>query len=123
MTTAALARSILGEWLVTQSVDSAPVGAMSTEPGGVAPLRRDAPVTKVTLRMPAERAAKLARAARAAELSQGMYVVQLLDSLSDGPLVAGPRETLAALSRKPGSIQCGCICASGLKAVAFAVSA
>ena len=99
MTTAALARSVLGEWLMTQSVDAAPVGAMSTEPDGSAPLSRDAPVTKVTLRMPADRAAKLARAARATELSQGMYVVQLLDSQSDGPLVAGPGETLAALVR------------------------
>jgi len=45
----------------------------------------------VTLRMPADRATQLARQARAAELSQGMYVAQLVDAQSEGPLDVSPR--------------------------------
>jgi hypothetical protein len=99
MSAAALARTVLGEWLDARAVDASPVGAMDTAPAASVPLHKDAPFAKVTLRMPADRAARLACAARAAELSQGMYVAQLLDAQPDAPLIAGPRETVAALVR------------------------
>ncbi|MGN6828594.1 hypothetical protein [Paucibacter sp. M5-1] len=95
---AALARSVLGEWLDSQSVDA--FGAMDTALAVSVAQHGDAPFAKVTLRMPADRAAKLARAARAAELSQGMYVAQLLDTRSvEDPLHASPRELVSSLVR------------------------
>jgi hypothetical protein len=92
MSTAALARSVLGEWLKAQAVDAALVGAVSLERNESVALGKDAPFAKVTLRMPADRAALLAREARAAELSQGIYVAQLLDAQSDEALVVSPGE-------------------------------
>ncbi|MCX2862582.1 hypothetical protein OOZ63_12100 [Paucibacter sp. PLA-PC-4] len=83
MSVSALARTVLGEWLDAQAVDTSPVGAMGTAPAASIPLHKEATFATVTLRMPADRAAKLARAARAAELSQGMYVAQLLDRQSE----------------------------------------
>ncbi|MCX2865666.1 hypothetical protein OOZ63_27985 [Paucibacter sp. PLA-PC-4] len=53
----------------------------------------------VTQRMPAARAVKLARAARAAELSQWMYVAQLLDAQSEEePLDASPKALVSSLA-------------------------
>ncbi len=98
MSTAALARTVIGEWLKTQSVDAVPVGAAGVAPTASGPLQKDAPCAKLTLRMPPDRATKLARQAREAELSQGMYVAQLVDAKSDEP-TAAPRQTVAALVR------------------------
>src|SRR6218665_1077930 len=98
-TTAAPARSVLGEWLDAQSVDASSVGSLRT-PGPATALQNDALFAKVTLRLPADRAARLAREARQAELSQGMYVSQLLDAQSpEDRLNASPRELFAALVR------------------------
>jgi len=91
MNTAALARTVLGEWLKAQSVEAAPVSAVGVEPNASIPNQKAAPFAKVTLRMPADRATQLARQARAAELSQGMYVAQLVDAQSEGPLDVSPR--------------------------------
>lgn len=99
MSAAALARTVLGEWLMTQSVDSFPAGAMDMESDEPVLLQQDAPFTKATLRMPADRAAKLAFQARASELSQGMYVAQLLAGQSHAPLVTSRREAVEALVR------------------------
>ena len=99
MTSAALARAVVCDWLEAHTVDASPTNAIDTALDGSVLLQKDAPFAKMTLRMPADRAAKLARQARAAELSQGMYVAQLLDEQSDAPLLVSPRETLAALVR------------------------
>lgn len=102
MSAAALARTVLGEWLDAQAVDASPVGAVDTAPDT---LQKDALLAKLTLRMPADRAAKLARAARAAELSQGMYVAQLLDARSgDDPLDASPRALVSSLVRSNANL-------------------
>jgi len=96
---AALVRMVLGEWLKAQSAEAVPIGAVGAAVDESAPLQKDAPFANVSLRMPAGRAARLASQARAAMLSRGMYVAQLLDAPSDDPLDASPRETLAALVR------------------------
>jgi len=115
MSAAALARSVVGDWLQAQSADSAQLAAMATEPDGSVPLQKDAPFAKVTLRMPADRVTQLARQARAVELSQGMYVAQLLDTQSDDPLDASPRELVATLVRSNAELAA---LNSGLKALA-----
>ena len=100
MSAAALARTVLGEWLDAQAVDASPGGAMGAAPAVSVALHRDAHFAKVTLRMPADRAAMLARAARAAELSQGMYVSQLLDAqASEDSLDSSPRALVSSLVR------------------------
>jgi hypothetical protein len=119
MSAAALARSVLGEWLDAQAVDAASVGAMDTAPVASVQLHEDAPFAKVTLRLPPDRAAVLARAARAAELSQGMYVAQLLDAPSEeGALAASPRELVSALVRSNAELAA---LHSGLKALGRAL--
>ncbi|MDC6166487.1 hypothetical protein [Paucibacter sp. XJ19-41] len=115
MSAAALARTVLGEWLDAQAVDASAVGAMDTAPAASIQLHNAAPFAKVTLRMPADRAARLARAARAAELSQGMYVAQLLDARSEeDPLHASPRELVSSLVRSNAKLAA---LHSGLKAL------
>ncbi len=104
MTTAALARSVLGEWLAAQDVGGSPVGAMDMEPDVPVRLQKDAPFAKVTLRMPADRATRLAREAHAADLSQGMYVAQLLDAQSDDPMGASPRQLVSAVVRSNATL-------------------
>ncbi|MCX2682253.1 hypothetical protein OOZ15_20115, partial [Galbibacter sp. EGI 63066] len=119
MSAAALARSVLGEWLDVQAVDAPSVAAMGTAPAASVPLHKEATFAKVTLRMPADRAAKLARAARAAELSQGMYVAQLLDTRSvEDPLPASPRELVSSLVRSNAKLAA---LNSGLKALGRAL--
>lgn len=116
MSAAALARTVLGEWLDAQAVGASPFGAMDMAQAMSVPLHQDASFAKVTLRMPADRAAKLARAARAAELSQGMYVAQLLDAQSEeGPLAASSRELVSALVRSNAELAA---LTGGLKALA-----
>lgn len=100
MSATALARTVLGEWLEAQAIEVSPAGAMDTAQAMSVPPHRDAAFAKVTLRLPADRATKLARAAHAAELSQGMYVAQLLDTRSEeDPRHAGPRALVSALVR------------------------
>ncbi|MCU7370694.1 hypothetical protein PEC18_07325 [Paucibacter sp. O1-1] len=122
MSAAALARSVLGEWLDAQAVDASSVGAMDTmgtAPAASVQLHEDAPFAKVTLRMPAARAAMLARAARAAELSQGMYVSQLLDAqASEDSLDSSPRALVSSLVRSNAKLAA---LNSGLKALGRAL--
>ncbi|MDC6170305.1 hypothetical protein [Paucibacter sp. XJ19-41] len=119
MSAAALARTVLGEWLEAQAVDASPADAMDTAQAASVPLHRDAPFAKVTLRMPAARAAMLARAARAAELSQGMYVSQLLDAqASEDSLDSSPRALVSSLVRSNAKLAS---LNSGLKALGRAL--
>ena len=119
MSAAALARSVLGEWLDAQAVDASSVDAMGTAPTALVPHHEDALFAKVTLRMPADRAARLARAARAAELPQGMYVAQLLDAQSEEePLDASPRALVSSLVRSNAKLAA---LNSGLKALGRAL--
>ena len=119
MSAAALARSVLGEWLDAQAVDASSLVAMGAAPATSVPLYKEAPFAKVTLRLPADRATKLARAARAAELSQGMYVAQLLDAQSEeGPLDASPRALVSSLVRSNAKLAA---VNSGLKALGRAL--
>jgi hypothetical protein len=119
MSAAALARTVLGEWLDAQVVDAASVGATDTATVASVQLHEDAPFAKVTLRMPADQAAMLARAARAAELSQGMYVAQILDAQSDeDPLHASPGALVSSLVRSNAKLAA---VHSGLKALGRAL--
>ncbi|MGN6828948.1 hypothetical protein [Paucibacter sp. M5-1] len=119
MSAAALARTVLSEWLDAQAVGASPVGATDTAPAASVALHTDAPLAKLTLRLPADRAAKLARAARAAELSQGMYVAQLLDAHSEEkPLGASPRELVLSLVRSNAKLAA---LSSGLKSLGRAL--
>lgn len=94
MSAAALVRKILYDWLETRSVAEAGRSAVD-----VVSLQKESAVIKVTLRMPADYAARLALAARAAELSQGIYVARLIDSLPPAPVAPDQRECRAALMR------------------------
>lgn len=97
MSVAALVRTVLAEWLETHGVDDADrwaSGAVLECP--VLP-QQESSIIKVTLRMPAAYAAKLARAARGAEVSQGFYVTRLLHGHPPGPLAPDQRESRAAL--------------------------
>lgn len=92
---AVLVRSVLAEWLQTSAVAesgvrSAPDVALEQHAGAV---------IKVTLRMRAGHAARLARAARAAEHSQGAYVERLMDELPLVPVSPDLRESRAARTR------------------------
>jgi hypothetical protein len=93
MPLAALVRTILAEWLLARSA-----GGQEHAAGAVPPRSEDA-ITKVTLRMPARHAAGLARAARAAELSQGIYVARLLDGQQPAPVAPDQHENRLALLR------------------------
>jgi hypothetical protein len=55
------------------------------------------PVVKVTLRLPASQARALARRARAADVSQGAYVVGLLNGAPPSPVSPDHARTVAAL--------------------------
>jgi hypothetical protein len=58
----------------------------------------DSRVVKVTLRVDALHAARLANRARAAEVSQGVYVTTLLDGMSASPRPADHGDAVAALA-------------------------
>ena len=59
----------------------------------------DRPLVKVTLRLPAAHAVLLARQARAAEVSQGAYVADLLEGMPRGPLAPDHAQAIATLAR------------------------
>ncbi len=93
MPVSALVRKILGEWMHARTfVDQSNVA-------GTVPPRSNDAITKVTLRMPARYAVELAYAARAAELSQGIYVVRLLDGQPPAPVALDQHENRLALVR------------------------
>ena len=93
-------RSVLAEWLQTRAV--AESGARSA-PDVALEQPADA-VIKVTLRMRAGHAARLARAARAAEHSQGAYVERLMDELPPAPVSPDLHESRAALMRSTSTL-------------------
>lgn len=93
---AALVRTVVGEWLQARS-------AAGVGPAG-AQAQPEADVIKVTLRMPVGHAVRLARAARAAELSQGVYVARLIDGLPPIPVPPDQRENRSALIRSTATL-------------------
>lgn len=93
MPVAALVRTILAEWLLARSADGQAHAAVAV------PSPSEDAITKVTLRMPARHAAGLACAARAAELSQGIYVARLLDGQQPAPVAPDQHENRLALVR------------------------
>lgn len=97
---AVLVRQILAEWLQTRAV--AESGARSAP--DVAPAQPAESVIKLTLRMRAGHAHRLARAARAAEHSQGAYVERLMDELPPAPVSPDLRESRAALMRSTSTL-------------------
>jgi hypothetical protein len=94
MPVATLVRTALAEWL-----DARSVAGWQAQAAGAVPSRSDDAITKVTLRMPARHAAGLSRAARAAELPQGLYVARLMDGQPPVPVPPDQAESRAALLR------------------------
>jgi hypothetical protein len=96
MRLATLVRMALAEWLASRAAggDGAAVDASLDAP--VLGLQ-NGDLAKVTLRLPAASAARLAREARAAETSQGIYVAQLLEGATPMPASADLKETRRAL--------------------------
>lgn len=90
---AALVRTILADWLRAQPISDV------DPPDGAAPVGPRAACIKVTLRMSAGHAARLARDARAAELSQGAYVARLIADQAPMPGASDQRENREALIR------------------------
>jgi len=93
MPVAALVRTAVAEWVEARSV-----AGHARAAGAVPPGAQDA-ITKVTLRMAARHAAGLVCAARAAGLSQGVYVARLMDGQPPVPVAPDQRENWAALVR------------------------
>jgi hypothetical protein len=99
MTTSALVRQMLmalldeeaGEGDTRRNLPAIPATATTTA------TVIDTPVVKVTLRLPASQARALARRARAADVSQGAYVVGLIDGASPSPVPPDHARTVAAL--------------------------
>ncbi|WP_397534901.1 hypothetical protein [Roseateles sp.] len=96
MPLAVLLRTALAEWLTSHAVAEGTAEAeASTEvpDSSIQPGR----IVKVTLRMPARSATRLARDAHAADSSQGHYVAQLLEGLPPVPVPADLEENRRAL--------------------------
>ena len=104
MAVAALVRTVLAEWLEARPVADA--GMCAADVVRAAPVRskEEDAVIKVTLRMPARHATRLARAARAAELSQGLYVARLIDAQPPVPAAPDQRENRAVLARSTSTV-------------------
>lgn len=97
---AVLVRSVLAEWLQAHAV--AESGTRAAPDG--APAQPADAVIKVTLRMRAGHALRLARSARAAEHSQGAYVERLIDEQPPAPVSPDLRESRAALMRSTATL-------------------
>lgn len=95
---ATLASAILVEWLEAPSV-----GGLERAAGADA-ARSDDPITQVKVRMPTRHAAELARTARAAELSRGMYVARLMERLPPAPVAPDQSENRLALLRSTAEL-------------------
>ena len=90
ITVAALVRTVIAEWLEERFAADAGRGAVDALSAPVSSQKENA-VVKVTLRMPAGHATSLARAARAAELSQGLYVARLINLRPPAPVASDQR--------------------------------
>lgn len=91
-----LMRAALAEWLKSQAgVDGTTVADASPE-APIASLHEGS-IVKVTLRMPARSATRLAREAYAAGASQGLFVARLLEGLPPMPVPADLQVTRRAL--------------------------
>lgn len=102
---AALVRTALADWLKNRY--GAGTGTRTGAAGltSAAPMQlQTATVVKVTLRMPVNQASQLARQARAAELSQGVYVARLVDALPVVPPPPDLEESRAALAQSTATL-------------------
>ena len=90
ITTAALVRSA-----VVTLLAEPPDGSDDTSTGDAA--KRDAPVVKVTLRLPVAHARAIARRARVAQLSQGTWLARLVDGHTPDPTPTDHGQAVSAL--------------------------
>lgn len=107
MPLAALVRTALADWLAWRAGSGAPTaGDVSLEaPAGA--LSGSCPV-KVTLRMPAHSAARLALDARAAERPQGLYVAHLVEGRPPMQVPADQQENRRALQASTATLAALC---------------
>ena len=96
---AVLVRTVLANWLKARTVPAA-----GHDAAGVGPSETRDAVIKMTLRLTAGYAAKLARAARSAEMSQGVFVARLIDGQAPVPVPPDLRESRAALARSTATL-------------------
>lgn len=96
MPLAVLMRAALAEWLKSQAGDDGIAVADASPEAPIASLHEGS-IVKVTLRMPANSATRLAREAYVAEVSQGLYVARLLEGLPPMPVPADLQVTRRAL--------------------------
>lgn len=104
---AVLVRTALAEWLASSAASGdALMMDASLETRGMA--LPNSGIVKVTLRMPTGSSAKLAHDARAAEVSQGLYVARLLEGLPSVPAPVDLKETRHALLRSTATLAALC---------------
>ena len=104
MTVAALVRTALAEWLEARAGADAGMCEVDDVRAARGLSKEEDAVVKMTLRMPAGHAARLAHAARAAELSQGIYVARLIDASPPVPVAPDQRENRAVLARSTATV-------------------
>lgn len=104
---AVLTRIALAEWLASRAA-AGEVPEVDAAPDSALVARQDECLAKVTLRLPAASAARLAREARAAEMSQGLYVAQLLEGLPPMPVPPDQKENRQALLRSTVTLAALC---------------
>jgi hypothetical protein len=97
MTTAALVRQMLMALLDEEAGEGDTRRNLPAIPATATATVIDTPVVKVTLRLPTSHAIALARRARAADVSQGAYVVGLIDGEPPNPVPPDHARTVAAL--------------------------
>lgn len=93
---AAVVRTALSEWLVSQAAAGVAPSADVAAVAGVMPGSAGG-LIKVTLRLPVASALVLARSARAAEMSQGLLVARLLEGMPPPQASADLKEARRAL--------------------------
>lgn len=118
MRLATLVRTALAEWLASHA-DAGNGPAVDASSDGPVLGLRNGGLAKVTLRLPAASAARLARESRAAEMSQGTYVAQLLEGAPPMPVPADLKETRRALVSSTATLAALC---SDLRALERSVS-
>ena len=104
---AALTRMALAEWLASRAA-AGEVRAADASPATPLMASQDEGLAKVTLRLPTTSAARLAREARAAEMSQGLYVARLLEGLPPPLAPADSQESRRALLNSTATLAALC---------------
>lgn len=102
ISTAGLVRLVLADWLDARTEPAMRGACLAEAPPFPGADTRE--TVKVTLRMPARHAARLAHAARASESSQGSYVAGLIDGMPPLPVPRDQRENRSVLAQSTATL-------------------